>query len=230
MALKRIEKLAQIPLFYDRFEPGAYGERAVKMRPYIDEEFHKMCERCFSDMKSVFGKAGFKIEQIWSGGVGRSGTGKSYHHKNRAIDLDCLVFSNKKMWVAKTIRERPYLYLAVEACLRTEFGTVLNYDYNSDHEDHLHIDNGTSVKFKRDAKSHVLFLQHTLEKLFNQSVGSAGVDGVLGGDTDAALRGALKELKIGGLSDKKNWIKYLNACVDTALELEASIISAPDTT
>jgi len=226
MSLTQIDNLAGTPLFYDRFKKGAYGVEAVPMRPYIDDKFGAMCEVCFAEIQSVCTSAGYKIAQIWSGGVGRSGTGKSYHHSNRAFDLDALVFEDKPMWVAITFPLRPYLYLAIEACLRQHFGTVLNFDYNAAHEDHLHFDNGTSVKFKRDAKSHVLFLQHTLEKLFNKSVGSAGIDGVMGGDTEAAMRQTLNELNIGGLSNKDNWIRYLRVCANTALDLEKSIIIA----
>jgi hypothetical protein len=228
MPLERINNLAGIPLFYDRFREGAYGVEAVPMRPFIDVEFQSLCEKCFADMQSVFTNAGYEITQIWSGGVGRSGSGRSYHHTNRAFDLDALVFEEKPMWVAKTFPQRPYLYLAIEARLRVEFGTVLNYDYNADHEDHFHFDNGTSVKFKRDAKSHVLFLQHTLEKLFNQDVGSAGVDGLMGGDTEAAMRRALDELGIGGLSNKENWIQYLRICAETAIDLENTIVVAEE--
>ena len=229
MALVRVDNLAGVPLFYDRFKSGSYGVEAVSMKPFIDDKFHALCETAFANIQSVFSKSGYEITQIWSGGAGRSGTGKSFHHTNRAFDLDALVFDNKPMWVAITFPQRPFLYLAIEACLRLEFGTVLNYDYNSAHEDHFHFDNGTSPGFKRHAKSHVLFLQHCLQKLFNQSVGSSGVDGVMGGDTDAALRQALKELGIGGLSDKQNWKQFLQVCAETALDFENSLVSAPGT-
>lgn len=225
MALKRTDNFADIPLYYDRFKNGAYGNEAVKFRPYVDAKFLPQCNSCFEDMQKVFSKNGFGFSQIWSGGVGRSGTGRSYHHANRAFDLDGLVFNSKPMWVADTFPERPFIYLAIEACLRMHFGTVLNHDYNADHRDHFHFDNGTAVKFKRDARSHVLFLQHALVKLFNLSIGGSGFDGVFGGDTEAAMRVALKRLGIGGLSDRKNWLKFLAACAEEALDLENSILT-----
>ncbi|WP_187326930.1 extensin family protein [Martelella lutilitoris] len=224
MALIRTNNFAGIPLFYDRFKPGAYGQEAVPVRPYIDPDFRVACDACFSDIQNTFSGNGFHIDQIWTGGVGREGSGRSYHHTNRAFDLDCLIFSDKPMWVATSFPARPYLYLAIESLLRIHFGTVLNYDYNHAHEDHFHFDNGTSVGFKKHARSHVIFLQHTLEKLFNKDVGASGVDGVWGGDTEAALRQTLKELRLGTLSDNLNWIKYLKTCADLALDTEQSIV------
>ena len=105
---------------------------------------------------------------------------------------------------------------------------MLNYDYNAAHEDHFHFDDGTSVKFKRDARSHVLYLQHCLVKLFNQNVGQAGVDGVYGGDTEAALNRVRRDLGIGGLSNKQNWLSFLSACGDAALEKERGIVTFQD--
>lgn len=224
MPLVRIDELAGIPLYYDRYNNNSYGVSAVPMRPYIDTVFNQTCIECFQELTNLLAASGLTITQIWSGGVGRSGSGRSYHHKNRAFDLDALIFDDGSKWVADTFPDRPFLYLAIEAVLRQYFGTVLNYDYNAAHEDHFHFDNGTSVKFKRDARSHVLFLQHCLVKLFNQSVGQSGVDGVYGGDTEAALNRARQESGIGGLSNKDNWLDFLRACATAALENEQGIV------
>ncbi len=224
MPLIRVDNLAGIPLFYDRYSSSSYGVSAVPMRPYIDNQFHASCVNCVQELSNVLTNSGFTITQIWSGGVGRSGTGRSYHHKNRAFDLDALIFDDDSRWVADTFPQRPFLYLAIEAVLRRYFGTVLNYDYNAAHEDHFHFDNGTSVKFKRDARSHVVFLQHCLVKLFNQNIGQSGVDGVYGGDTEAALNRARRDLGIGGLSNVENWRNFLQACATAALESESGIV------
>lgn len=225
MSLIRVDQFAGVPLFYDRFNKTSYGEQAVPMRPYVDSAFSELCEAGFKTMVEILAEGGFNITQIWSGGVGRAGSGSSYHHKNRAFDLDALIFSDGTKWVADTFPERPFIYLAIESALRMNFGTVLNYDYNKAHEDHFHFDNGTSVKFKRDARSHVIFLQHTLEKLFNQNIGGAGADGVYGPDTDAALTRTRKELGIGGLTTKDNWLKYLATSAKAAAFNENAIVS-----
>lgn len=225
MAVIRVEEFDGIPLYYDRYKADSYGVSARPMRPYIDQQFSKTCVDLFQELRAVLNAAGLNIVQIWSGGVGRSGSGNSYHHKNRAFDLDALIFEDGSKWVAKTFPEQPFLYLAIEAILRRHFGTVLSYDFNRAHEDHFHFDNGTVVGFKRSARSHVLFLQHCLVKLFNQDIGSSGADGVYGGDTETALNRVRRELSIGGLSEKENWLSFLTTCADTALEMEHGIVT-----
>ena len=158
--------------------------------------------------------------------MGRSGTGRSYHHQNRAFDLDALIFDKHPRWIANTFPQRPFMYLSIESVLRGSFGTVLNYDYNSDHQDHFHFDNGTPVGFKRHARSHTIFVQHTLVRLFQQDVGSGGVDGVFGPDTEAALNFVRRELELGGFSEVENWKAYLKICTSLALDNELSIVSS----
>ena len=226
MALVRVQALADIPLYYDRFHDTAYGAEAVPMKPYMDKIFAKSCNEWVAEMLPVLSETGFEIEQIWSGGVGREGSGKSYHHQNRAFDLDAIIFSNNTKWVANTFPSRPFLYLAIEGCLRQQFGTVLTYDYDAKHRDHFHFDNGTSVKFKRDARSHVLFIQHTLVQLFNQDIGQAGADGVFGPETEAAVTRAKRDLGIGRLTDIKNWRMYIKLCIKEALIREAGLVQA----
>lgn len=220
MAHIPVDTLAGLPLFYDRFDNAAYGNKANRFMPFMEKEFADSCNACLGNMQIALSKAGLEIREIWSGGVARKGRGKSYHHTNRAFDLDALKFSDGRIWVANTFPEKPFLYLAIEGCLRLYFGTVLNYDYDVRHRDHFHFDNGTPVKFKRDARSHTLFVQHTLVKLFNEDIGEAGVDGLFGPDTRAALTRARRTLEIGRLTDVANWRQYLTGCVETALANE----------
>lgn len=170
---------------------------------------------------------GFAIEQVWSGGIARDGSGSSLHHKKRAFDLDALIFADDRKWVADTFPDRPFIYLAIEACLRKFFGTVLNYDYNAAHQDHFHFDNGQSVGFAPRARSHALFVQHALVKLFDEDIGHAGADGVFGGDSKAALKRALTQLGIGGIGNNQNWQTFLDECATEAMNRETGIVFAP---
>lgn len=224
MTLTRMSELSGLPLYYDRYSPVSYGVSATRFSPYFDDDFLVDCESFFVELQNLLTTYGFTALQVWSGGVGREGSGASYHHLNRAFDFDALIFEDKEKWVADTFETRPYLYLAIESVLRIHFGTVLNYYYDQAHRDHFHFDNGTTIKFKRDARSHVLYLQLTLTKLFNQDVGQSGIDGVYGGNTEQAMRRALKQLKIGGLSDKKNWLDYLRVSAEVAMDHETSIV------
>lgn len=226
MALVRVPTLAGIPLYYDRFRDGAYGIEASRYRPFMDKVFAAACNAWVADMQTELSKGGFKIAQIWSGGVGRTGTGDSYHHKNRAFDLDGIIFSDGTKWVANSFPDRPYLYIAIEGCLRKHFGTVLAYDYDQKHRDHLHFDNGTSIKFSRKKPSYTLFVQHTLVKLFDLEVGEAGANGVFSPETEAALRCARHELGIGGFSNVANWRTYIDHCIKEALSMESGLVQA----
>jgi hypothetical protein len=221
MASTRIHSAAGIPLFYDRFSDDSYGKRAVPMRPFVENGFLALLDPCFQAMNENFTRQGLPISQIWSGGVSRNSTKFSYHNLNRAFDLDALVFDDGTKWIAISFPQRPYLYLAIEAHLRMQFGTVLNYDYNADHRDHLHFDNGTSVKFDRMSKSRVTFLQHSLNYIFGASVSA---DGVWGPGTEAATRAVLQQLGLGTLGDVNNWLSFLTFVSEEALQAEMAIV------
>ena len=119
-----------------------------------------------------------------------------------------------------TFPQRPHLYLGIEAVLRKHFGKVLSYDYNRDHEDHFHFDNGTSVGFKKAAKSHVIFVQNAVALVFQVAIGR---DGVWGPQTEAAVNKVRGDLGIGGLSTKANWLEFLDAIAENALANEKAI-------
>ena len=69
MPLIRVDNLAGIPLFYDRYSSSSYGVSAVPMRPYIDDQFHEACVDCVQELSNVLAGSGFTITQIWSGGL-----------------------------------------------------------------------------------------------------------------------------------------------------------------
>lgn len=225
MADVRIDKLAGKSLFYDRVTQADYGVGGVPYRPYVNPNFAHECDDCFSELISDLSQhAGLKVETILTGGVSRSGSGSSYHHQNRAFDLDGLLFEGGSNWVATSFPQRPLLYLGMEAILRRHFGTILSYDYNRAHQDHFHFDNGTSIGLKTAAKSHVIFLQNVLVFVYQQNIGR---DGVWGPNTNAAVRGVREAMNIGGLSQLQNWRTFLKQVAKDAFELEKARIGGP---
>lgn len=215
MADIRVDKLAGKPLLYDRSTPGHYGVSGIAFRPFINTVFETSCQACFTDVvKKLDQKGGLKVAKILSGGVSRAGTGTSFHHKNRAFDLDALLFEGGSNWVANTFPARPQLYLGIEAVLRQHFGTVLSFDYNKAHEDHFHFDNGTAVGFKRAAKSHVIFLQNVIALVYGSRIGR---DGVWGPETENAVKALCSQLGVGPLSNKTDWLAFLNKVSDEAM-------------
>jgi len=222
MARARFSELGGRPLLYDRKPAINYGITGTPYSPWIDTAFARQADAAFHQMATTLDGTGIgEVKAILSGGVGRTGNGPSLHHQNRAFDLDGLLFEGRGNWVADTFPDRPLIYLGIEGILRQHFGTVLGYQYNSDHRDHLHFDNGRVVGFRRDARSHTLFLQNTCFHLFDERL---GIDGVYGPETAAVERRVRAELGIGGLSSKANWVRYLQTCVEVAFarEVEAS--------
>lgn len=222
MADIRIDNLAGKPLLYDRSSTAHYGVGGVPTRPFINPTFAAECEACFVELVAKLkDDAGLEVEKILTGGVSRAGSGTSLHHQNRAFDLDALLFTDGSNWVSTTFPQRPQLYLGIEAILRRHFGTVLSYDYNKAHRDHFHFDNGTAVKFKTAAKSHVIFLQNVIALVYQTPVGR---DGVWGPQTDREVKTLRERLGIGALSNKDNWLAFLEQVARDAMLQEKGTV------
>lgn len=218
MADIRVDNFAGRPLLYDRSAPGHYGRTGISFRPFVNPAFAQSCEGCFEELVARLGRsAGLRTAAILSGGVSRAGTGTSFHHKNRAFDLDGLLFDDDSNWVANTFPQRPQLYLGIEAVLRKHFGTVLSYDYNRAHEDHFHFDNGTATGFKSAAKSHVIFIQNVIALVYGSAISR---DGLWGPETEGALRTLRNQLGIGAIATLANWTALLDAIADEAMSLD----------
>jgi len=224
--LIRIEQFAGVDVFYDRVRPEDYGVRGVAIEPLVDTKFAEETERFFARLFLECAAAGLgEVIAIFTGGVGRDPSvgGRSYHHQNRAFDLDALVFDDGRKWVADSFPDAPHFYLGIESVLRKSFGTVLTYDYNRAHQNHIHFDNGQRPGFQSMAKSRVLFLQNSLFYLFDRTLGR---DGVYGPETEAIARSVRSDLGLGPLSRTDNWIAFLEAATDRAMLRSANVLAA----
>lgn len=218
MSTKRFGEFGGAPLLYDRRPASNYGITGIPSRPYVDLDFAADVDRAFTHLFRSISAVGMgEVKAILFGGVGRTGTGSSLHHSNRAFDLDGLLLSQADNWVADTFEYRPMIYLGIEAVLRQYFGTVLAYDYNKAHEDHFHFDNGRPIGWNSFSKSRVLFLQNSFRYLFDEVL---RVDGVYGPETASVERRVRAELGLGGFSKLNNWVSYLETCVDIAFRRE----------
>jgi len=222
----RVDNFGGVPLFYDRAEPQNYGVVGTPMRPYVEVEFAKKTDQMFTHLFAELAAANIgMVQAIFSGGVSRApgkGSGFSYHHTNRAFDLDALIFDNQSKWVADQFPQDPYLYLGIEAVVRTYFGTVLTYVYNSDHEDHIHFDAGSRPSFQSMSKSRVSFLQNSLKFVFDFGI---SVDGVYGPETKHTADAARRTLGIGGFSKQENWLEFLRLVGQAALDRASRTIT-----
>lgn len=220
MTLIRIDNIANLHILYDRDPASNYGLTGFAVRPYIDDNFSMDVTQAFQHLTQSLVQNGVgQPTSILFGGIARSGNGSSYHHKNRAFDFDGLVFADAENWVANSFPIHPFIYLGIEAVLRQHFGTVLSYDYNADHQDHFHFDNGTRPGFQRFSKSRVLFLQNAMRYLFDFPV---GIDGVYGPETSGAEKRIRSELGLGGFSEPDNWMAFLSLCETTGFQRHAN--------
>jgi len=205
--------LRGVEVLYDRLKPHHYGKTGIKYDFYCtlatEKALNAMMEDLLSRTEPKFGLA----ERILSAGAWVNKSGQ--HGHGRAFDLDAIHWG-KVRFIANQQRDNKELYLAVQAMCHKYFGTVLGYNYNADHEDHLHIDIGRDVKF-RETKSTTYFIQEALNNIFGQNV---FLDGEYGPQTEEGLWETLKDLGIGGVeSSVTNWQKFLDAACDRAVML-----------
>lgn len=183
-------KLAGVPVHYDRFQDPqfTYGTRGRPLRFHCTAAFREALNTCFDELWDVcpLGKA----EVITSAGTFVDKPGA--HGLGRGFDLDGIFWSDRAFITLHYPQDRRF-YLGVEAVLRKHFGTVLNYEYNPAHRDHLHLDDLAPPGFVAHHRSRVLFLQMVLTHLFNRPV---AIDGRIGPETNGAAREVLLQLDL----------------------------------
>ncbi|MEZ4694888.1 MAG: extensin family protein [Rhodothermales bacterium] len=174
--------LSNVTVHYDRFlDPQfGYGTRGKTWTFHCEAAFQNKLRACFSELWDVcpLGRA----EMITSAGTYVDKPGS--HGLGRAFDLDAIFWSNRTFITLNYPVDKAF-YLAVESVFRKYFGTVLNYEYNTDHRDHLHVDDLTPVGFDPTHRSRVLYLQMILTHLFDRPV---DIDGIIGSQTNGAVR------------------------------------------
>src|SRR5206468_11823507 len=131
---------------------------------YCLDPFETELDDCFQELWHIcpLGQA----EVIASGGAWVEKPG--FHGQGRAFDLDGIVWAGKGF---VTLHDGfqggdQVFYYAVEAIVRRHFGTVLDYNYDIDHRDHLHLDDGTAIGFQPGSSSRVKFLQGALTHVY----------------------------------------------------------------
>lgn len=207
------DEIAGVPVHYDRFPNPqfGYGTRGKPLTWHCTEPFEQKLDDAFAELWEVcpLGQA----EVITTAGAYVNKPGM--HGQGRGFDVDG-IFWDTRTFVTKNYPEDRPFYLAVEAILRKHFGTVLNYEYNKDHEDHLHIDDGTEPGFVARHRSRVLFLQMALAHVFRHPV---TIDGVFGPETSDAAADLLVELDLAAREDVDRVHSVADALDDAWLPL-----------
>jgi len=195
--------LAGVPVNYAREPVAPYGTRGKAHTFNCTPGFRQKLEACFAELFSVspLGRA----EVITSAGTLVAKPG--FHGLGRAFDLDALFYPGRDFVTLRYPTDQKF-YLGVDAILRKHFGTVLNFLYNSDHHDHLHVDDGSEVGFVKSSKSRVFFVQAALTHALNVPV---DIDGAFGPQTAGGLGTAFERLGItGDIGTREVWLEFLS--------------------
>jgi hypothetical protein len=105
-------------------------------------------------------------------------------------------------------------YLGINAHLFLHFSQVLSYHYPN-HQDHFHVDFNFTFKFRPESNAQTFFLQACLKYIFGRELGNTGpekdgVDGMFGGDTEAALKKVLRDEGLPAtITTEAGWRKFL---------------------
>lgn len=208
--MTRFSSLAGVPVNYAREPVAPYGTRGRAHTFECTPGFLRKLEACFDELFRVspLGRA----EIITSAGAQVNKPG--FHGLGRAFDLDALFWPGRDFITLRFPTDQKF-YLGVEAVLRKHFGTVLNYLYNSDHHDHLHVDDGSEVGFVRSSKARVLFVQAALTHVLGTPV---DIDGAYGPETEGGLRTAFERLGLtGDINAREVWLEFLTRITREAL-------------
>ena len=148
---------------------------------YFEQGFHQSLTLVIRDIENyIGGRTARKVEGIISAGAYVDKPGM--HKLGRAFDLDGIVWKS----MAGAMDVRPWkatefggsgtieMYLRIQAICMIYFGTVLGYQYNKAHEDHIHMDDERNPGFRHNSRSIVLFIQDALGSIFDRPVARDG--------------------------------------------------------
>ncbi len=177
------------------FDSCGFGTHGGTHNEEFNSTFHSSCT---SWINYFSGLAGWPVD--WVGDVGvLSCRPPSLHAQARALDLTRIQNPNGAFidmnthWNPSNSCINGNLgfvrhYIAVAASLRRYVGTVLTAWYNSDHHNHIHFDNGTSVgPIRTTARTDATLIQAVCRYMNNESI-------VIDGDWGPATEGAYGRL------------------------------------
>ena len=210
------DNLLSIPVHYDRL-PGklGYGTKGKHQTFYCRAKLRDTLERCFKELFALWGRGTPTIILT----AGTIGDGMNAHGQGYAFDLDGFYWGEEKFMMIDYPTDRPF-YLGVNAHLFMHFSQVLSYHYPQ-HRDHFHVDFNFSSVFRPESNAQTFFLQACLKYLFGCNLGNTGsekdgVDGIFGGDTEAALKEVLDAQGIGTITIDAGWARFLELARERA--------------
>ncbi len=207
-----INQINGIPLHYARTPQHPYGTIGRQRNFSIEDTFHEALKACFTEL---FETCPLGIPNaITCAGIQVNKPGQ--HGQGRAFDLDAIFWEDYTL-ITRNFHQDKILYLGIESYLRKHFGIVLNYFYNNDHKDHWHVDNSHRLPFNTNSRSKVLYLQLTLNYIYDIPI---LIDGFWGPQTAGAVAEVFHLLDIEGeISTAEHWMEYLDMTGRVAFQL-----------
>ena len=214
-------------LFYERrSSDDVWGDLASDeaVEFWFDQTFHIQLTNMVKDIEKYTGE---EIKGLISAGAYVDKPGM--HAEGRAFDLDGIIWERdeKEPWKATDfyLSSATKMYFHIQAICLMHFGTVLGYQYNKAHEDHIHIDNGQPPGFRHNSRSIVLFIQGASNVIFGTSV---DVDGSWGPKTWSAMKNILELDRAEGTRypTENQYTVFLQRCArdgNYSAELETQI-------
>lgn len=165
--------------------------------------------------------------QLWNFGAysARDGSCTSWHEAGRAFDITSLrddvttmhFWCRYDLWKSlSNAAAHRRKYWAGAASLHYHFRSVLTYFYNSDHHNHIHVDNGESGSslstFSTGSKAQVQAVQGVCANIWGYPCGS---DGVWDSAVNTNSARVLSRIGVGGYltSGQAYWQAFLRASV-----------------
>lgn len=225
---------------------GIWGQRTVYeangdltsfwYRPSFHDRLNTWLEFWYLNTPSNY----LKPMRVWSLGAHTDHRVTEAHNEGRGFDLTRIYATNSagdlvrrfygrydvwKDWAAgdtKSLTRRHYW--ATSASLHRHFQHVLTYEYNSDHYNHIHIDNlvsglGNST-FDTGSRAQVVHVQACCKWLWGKST---AIDGVWGDQTRTHSTEVLRRIgQASGTiaSSQANWLAFNRASMRKGYDVE----------
>lgn len=188
---------------------GLYGVHGGQHNENFNSTFHVQVGYGFAGLNGYSVSSGPGTID-WIGDVGVKVCKPGCHSTGRAMDVTAVrlgstVYDLNVIWRSTQSLANRRKYLAIWAALRRDCTTVLTAQYNTAHENHIHVDiddDTTPPPIRTNVPTDTKLIQHTCNLINGASL---AVDGIWGSQTNAAYLSLLYNLKLHCTSPTTNY-------------------------
>ena len=205
-AFVSMSRLDGVPLFFARGVPPR--PQTFSVEPHFRDVLTETVRTVRFRAPASFGD----LRRITSAGVLVAKPG--FHGKGRAFDHDAWAFEHVNIRPIDHDHNAPSLarrqrYWALAALIRSHSAFVLHGEYNADHRDHIHQDNGGARPFTTASEATVKLVQAICNHIFDHSP-KLTIDGDFGSSSRTAASGAMHKVDLAGdIFDFGQWTRFL---------------------